>query len=189
MDIYFDTTDEVLAATDDTGAFSKSITIPPNASYETHWITAVGRHSGLAAQQAFLVSANWPMFRRLPVHDGFNPHETALSPATVGGLRLDWSFQTAQSAGSPMVVNGVVYFQTPLPGSAFALDASTGSLLWSYAPGAGGGSPAVANGVVYVRHARTTEALDAATGSLLWSFAARAGTGTPPPTVVDGVVT
>ena len=150
VDIYFDTTDEVLAATDDTGAFSKSITIPPNASYETHWITAVGRHSGLAAQQAFLVSANWPQFRRTQLQDGFNPHESALSPGTVGAVGLDWSFVTGDYVhSSPAVANGVLYVGSD-DGHLYALNPATGALDWSqtldqYVFS----SPAVANGIVY----------------------------------------
>src|ERR1700733_10360109 len=60
VDIYFDTTDEQLAVTNGSGAFGKTpIPVPANAVPGTHYVTAVGRHSGLAAQQAFTVDTDW----------------------------------------------------------------------------------------------------------------------------------
>jgi len=188
VDIYFDTAEQALTTTDAAGAFSASITIPANASYETHWITAVGRHSGLAAQTPLLVSSNWAQFRRGVYHQGYDQHETRLAPNTVGGLRLDWSFTIGSSVdASPSVANGVTYIQSDY-GFLYALNASTGALIWSYATGGSASTAAVANGVVYVgSNSGTMYALNASTGALMWSFT----TGSyieSSPAVVNGVV-
>jgi hypothetical protein len=76
VDIYFDTTDEALAAANANGTFRGAvIRVPAWAVPGTPWVTAVGRHSGLAAQAAFTVQANWPQFRDTPAHRGFNTSE------------------------------------------------------------------------------------------------------------------
>ncbi|MFI6006997.1 PQQ-binding-like beta-propeller repeat protein [Streptomyces sp. NPDC051366] len=64
---------------------------------------------------------------------------------------------------SPAVVDGAVYVNSD--GSAYALDAATGTRKWARATSRGTGpSPAVANGVVYVGNFECLYALDAATG-------------------------
>ena len=189
VDVYFDATDEALTVTDGTGAFSTSITIPSNASYQTHWVTAVGRHSGLAAQTPFVVSSNWPQFRRGAYHQATDPHESQLSPTTVGHLGLDWTYQTGgQIESSPAVVDGVVYIGSG-DGNVYALSASTGALIWSHATGGdiGYSSPSVVNGVVYIGSSDgNLYALDASTGGLLWSRAT-ANSGSSP-AIVNGVL-
>jgi outer membrane protein assembly factor BamB len=190
VDIYLDTTDVALGVTDGAGTFSKSITISSTATYETHWITAVGRRSGLAAQEPFVVSANWAQFRRTPLHNGYDPHENALSPESVGRLGPEWSYTTGGDINSsPAVVNGVLYVASS-DRDVYALDSSTGALLWSFDTGGdpAEASPAVVDGVVYVSSlSHKVFALNAATGSLLWSRGVHAGTGSSP-SVANGVV-
>src|SRR4051812_35316463 len=44
VDIYFDSTDEILAVTDANGRLAKhTFTVPSDASPGEHWVTAVGR--------------------------------------------------------------------------------------------------------------------------------------------------
>jgi hypothetical protein len=63
--------------------------------------------SMLAAQPAFAqvpcgptisplptLFVNWPQFGYDPRHSSCNPYEFILSPATVGNLVLDWTYQT-----------------------------------------------------------------------------------------------
>src|SRR5271165_6949544 len=50
IDIYFDTTDMVLAVSSSTGVFSNiALQVPAAAQPGTHWVTAVVRSSGSAA--------------------------------------------------------------------------------------------------------------------------------------------
>jgi len=86
----------------------------------------------------------------------------------------------------PAVSHGVVYFDS-FDNYAYALDASTGSLLWKYNIGnISGSGPAVANGLVFfTTNGGTTIALNAQTGAKLWSYQ----TSLPfLPAVVNGMV-
>jgi outer membrane protein assembly factor BamB len=190
VDIYFDTTDEALATTNASGAFrGVAVSIPASAVPGIHWVTAVGRHSGLAAQAAFTVRANWPQFRDAPTHRGFSTTENVLSPSSVSGLDNDWSYATGgQVNSSPVVASGAVYVGS-VDGSLYALNASSGALLWSFAAGASiEQSPAVANGVVYVgSNGDNVYALNASSGALLWSYDT-GGQVNSSPAVADGVV-
>jgi len=56
VDVYFDSTDMVVAATSSTGASSTSFTVPAATPTGTHWVSAVGRASGLSAQHSFGLS-------------------------------------------------------------------------------------------------------------------------------------
>ena len=76
IDIYFDTTDFCLAASDALGAFSCTINVPSSAQPQNHWITAAERVNGLAAQKAFTVRTDWPQFHgRDAKHTGYNKFE------------------------------------------------------------------------------------------------------------------
>jgi outer membrane protein assembly factor BamB len=190
VDVYFDTTDEALAVTNGTGNFSSvSIAVPAAAAPGTHWIAAVGRHSGSAAQSAYTVGTNWPEFGYSAKHKAANPYENVLSPSNVAGIDEDWSFTTGGAVeSSSAVVNGVAYVGSN-DGNVYALDAATGAQAWSFATGGAViSSPAVANGVVYVgSYDHKVYALNAATGAELWSFAT-GGIVTSSPAVANGMV-
>ena len=101
VDIYFDTTDEALASTGADGSFSGiTISVPGSAVPGTHFITGVGRHSGLSAQAPFKVNANWLQFRFANKHRGVNPYENVLSPANTRGKALD-PIGRARTTGDP----------------------------------------------------------------------------------------
>jgi len=191
VDIYFDTADEALAATNGQGQFSGiSIQVPAGAVPGTHWVTAIGRHSGLSAQTSFLVQTDWAQYRNIPKHTGTNPYENVLSPTNVANLDVDWSAPTgAAVASSPAVVNGVVYVGSG-DDHLYAFNAQTGAQLWS-ATTAGGvsSSPAVANGVVYVGSTFDDHlyAFNAQTGAQLWS-ATTGSLVSSSPAVANGVV-
>jgi outer membrane protein assembly factor BamB len=189
VDVIFDTTGAALAGADGTGSFGPiTVTVPASTTPGTHSISAEGRQSMLFAQAAFTVATNWPQFRDQPGHHGHNGTENVLSPATVSGMDLDWSFATGPTSSSPAVANGMVYVGSN-DNNVYALDATTGALQWSFATGNGvSSSPAVANGVVYVGSAdNNVYALDAATGALQWSFAT-GGDVYSSPAVANGVV-
>src|ERR1019366_5683255 len=193
VDIYFDTTDLALAATNPSGSFTGiRLTIPPSAVPGAHWITGVGRTSGLAAQTTFIVQTDWSQFRRGPQHHGYNPTENILNVSNVGDMQVRWTATTRGAVeSSPAVANGVVYVGSG-DDKVYAFNTATGQLIWSAAIGAPAAevasSPAVANGVVYVGAGDgKLYAFNAATGQPTWS----AATGQPiysSPAVANGVV-
>jgi outer membrane protein assembly factor BamB len=153
VDVYFDSTDLLLAVTNSSGSFSQSLDVPTSAQPGTHWVTAVGRVSGLAAQASFLVQTNWSMFHYNLQHSGYNPFENTLNPGNVAGLNQAWAAPTGSVIySSPAVANGVVYVASE-DDKLYAFNAGPGVLLsgWPVSTGASIlSSPAVANGVVYV---------------------------------------
>lgn len=140
------------------------------------------------SQTAFTVATDWPQFRDQPGHHGHNGTENVLSPLTVSGMDLDWSFAAEIGArSSPAVANGAVYVGGFW--DVYALDAAAGAAPWSFTTGDPiDSSPAVARGVVYVSSIdNRIYALNAATGAELWAFT----TGSyvySSPAVANGVV-
>jgi outer membrane protein assembly factor BamB len=190
VDLYIGTSDEALVATDGSGNFQYArLPVPRSSEPGTTWVSAVGRRSGRAAQQPFVVRANWAERGFGPAHRGTNPYENTLSPLNVGGIDRQWSHATGDAVlSSPTVVNGVVYIGSE-DGEVYALNASTGAKRWSYATGGSIlSSPTVVNGVVYIgSFDANVYALDAATGAKLWNYATGSAISSSP-AVVNGVV-
>jgi len=190
VDLYVGETDEALVASNATGAFSHGgFSIPASTQPGTAWISAVGRRSGLAAQDAFTVRTNWPEQGFGPAHRGTNPYENTLDMSNVGGIDRQWSYRTGQVVdSSAAVVRGVVYVGS-WNDDVYALSATTGVKLWSYKTGGTvESSPTVVNGVVYVGSGDdNVYALKATTGAKIWSH--KTGNAVySSPTVVNGVV-
>jgi outer membrane protein assembly factor BamB len=188
VDVYFDLTDLTLAVTSATGTFSCTLTVPAMAAPGTHWVTAIGRASGLAAQKALTITTPWAQFRKGPFHQGHNPLENVLASSTVVGLNEAWSYPTgADVYSSPTVANGVVYVGSH-DKKVYALNATTGAFKWSYTTGGSVySSPAVANGVVYVGSTDfNVYALTASTGTLLWTGTTGGQIFLSSPAVADG---
>lgn len=153
-------------------------------------VTDLGRRKVLAVLGASLVIAlsirpagagspgknvvpagQWPKFHYDLASTGFNPHETILSPSTVGGMALKWMFKTGAAVGSePAIVDGVV-FSANLGGKLFAVDAATGTQVWRQSAGEFPGNLTVAQGKVFVGTLSddTLHAFDVATGVEQWS--------------------
>ncbi len=103
-----------------------------------------------------------------------------------------WHFATKNTAsGSPLEVNGVVYFGSSLdngPGTLYALRVSDGTQLWQYATDGYINTPAVANGIVYITSgAVKLAALRASDGHQLWKQSIDANL-VQPLQLVDGVL-
>ncbi len=189
IDVYVDTTDTLLLVSSATGTFSGSVTIPATASPGKHYITAIGRHSGDAAQKAFTVSTNWSEFHFGTGRKGLNPYENVIDASNVSDLDIAWRATTGTAIfSSPAVANGVVYVGS-YDDNLYAYNATTGALLWSATTGSRiESSPAVANGVVYVgSQDDKLYAYHATTGALLWS-ATTGSTIASSPAVANGVV-
>src|SRR5581483_2341997 len=133
---FFDTTDVALAGTDSAGNVSGvTIAVPASAVPGRHWISLEGRHTGLFAQQPFVVRTNWPQYKYSAAHRGYNAFENVLSPSTVPGLELAWRGTTGGTdASSPVVSGGVVYIGSS-DGNLYAFSATTHALLWTGATG------------------------------------------------------
>ena len=136
----------------------------------------------LAGEFARAQSADWPVYGG----NSNNSHFSALSqinPTNVNRLRVAWRYDTHQEfkgsemQANPIVVDGVLYAETPKL-HVFALDAARGRLLWSFDPN--GGKPPLTRfrhrGVVVTgdrvlfTYRNTLWALDRKTGVPIASF-------------------
>lgn len=127
--------------------------------------------------------AQWPMFRRDPLHSGFVPD------GELGELQVQWAAPLGGSVdSSPAVVDGVVYVGTS-DGEMCALIAQDGMEIWRYQTGgAVVSSPAVADGLVLFGSVdRFLYAVKADTGQLAWKYRTY-GPVVASPTCDEGVV-
>jgi outer membrane protein assembly factor BamB len=170
VDVYFDRTDLVLTVTDGAGAFSVQIQIPPSATPGTHWVTAIGRSSGLAAQKSYLVRTNWPSFRSTPQHAGRNRYENVLGPWNLGDLEELWAARTGGFIlGGACVYNGLAYVGS-FDGKLYAFNAASGALSWSKSLGGQiVTTPAIAGNRIYAGSTNGTIAAYSLTGGAVWS--------------------
>src|SRR6185312_1172995 len=159
IDIYFDTTDELLAISDANGRISKhTFKTSADTLPGQHWVTAVGRRDGDAAQKPFTASTTWAEFGFKPKGGRNNSWENVLAPSNVKKLDTAWRAQAGDyrfgADSSPAVANGIVYagFDNPVccSGLLAAFDATTGAHLWTLSGDATEASPAVANGTLYI---------------------------------------
>lgn len=134
VDIYFDTTDEVLIITDSTGAIPKTLLkIPASAVPGPHWVSAVQRSTQTGAQVLFTVQTSWAQQGFGPSHQGWNPYENVLNTSNVGSLDLLWSNQFGYDQRSSLSVVGSRIYFTGNNEHIFAAKSSDGTLAWSYA--------------------------------------------------------
>ena len=188
VDVYVDTTDTLLLVSSSTGALGGSVTIPAAAQPGKHYVTAIGRHSGDAAQGSFLVTTPWAEQAYGAAHMGFNPYENTVNSGNVASLGILWQIPATGLGSAPAVANGRVFVGTNAGIEAVA--ALTGSVLWKaltstsfYA------SPAVIGLTLYIGDGSnaTMYALNAATGAVIWSQAT-SGAFESSPVVSGGLV-
>jgi outer membrane protein assembly factor BamB len=173
VDIYVDTTEAVLAVTDNAGLLSTTIKIPASATPGVHYVTAVGRRSGSAAQATFTVRTNWYQAGFDSFGTGNNPYENVLSPTTVGKLRELWRFAPGAVAMDTPVVSANVVYAAFGDGTVRAVDAVTGAQRWSrqingtflYSP------PTVLGNTLYIGSTDgNLYAINTANGAVQWTF-------------------
>jgi hypothetical protein len=151
VDVYFDTMDIALAASNSLGVISIVVQVPASGQPGGHWVTLDARSSHLAVQKAFTVNTNWPMLGFGPADAGVNPFENTLSPSNVSQVGMAW---TEPSGGygnpSPFIEYNGTIFVGDVNGVARAYS-STGTLLWSATEPADFqfGSPASNGGLVF----------------------------------------
>jgi outer membrane protein assembly factor BamB len=137
IDIYFDTTDFCLAASDASGAFSCTINVPSSAQPQNHWITAAERVNGLAAQKAFTVRTDWPQFHgRDAKHTGYNKFENTLYAFNAVTAAPVPGFPVIVDAGfsidaTPSIANDRLFIGS-FDGKLYGFNALNGSTLPNY---------------------------------------------------------
>ncbi|HKP64529.1 MAG TPA: PQQ-binding-like beta-propeller repeat protein [Polyangiales bacterium] len=113
--------------------------------------------------------ARWTMMGYDATNTYHQVNEKQLTVDSVRGLKEQWRHKVdGFPAGSPVIVDGVVYITAT--GGTLAVDLATGRELWKQPVLAATASPAYADGALYV-HAATGAKLykvDAKTGSILW---------------------
>jgi len=191
IDIYWDTTDILLGTSDGNGNFGPlKYKVPSDALPGEHWISAVSRKKGIAAQALFTVNTDWAQRGFNASGKRYNPWENVITPDNVDQLEVAWTFTTGNYIeSSPAVVNGILYIGSN-DGVLYALDATTGNLKCSDVLGApiDYSSPAVANGIVYIGSTDgNLYALDAVTCATKWAYQT-GGVIESSPTVANGTV-
>ena len=168
VDLYLDTTDEELLVTSPTGTLKGSLTIPSSAQPGTHYITAIGRRSGDAAQYAFYVTTPWVEHGYGAAGLKWNPYENTINTGNVGTLGTQWDVTSNSLGNTPAVTSGRVIVNTTAGVQAYA--ATTGAVVWSSETSqAFYASPAVVGNVVYIGGSSPNfYALSATTGAQLW---------------------
>ena len=157
IDIYFDTHHLCLTVTDSVGQFRCPVKVPSSAQPVMHWLTAVERRTGIAAQQNLLVRINWSHFHGLGANRrGSNPFENTLRTTNVTHLDMLWTAPTVGLINSaPVVADGRVYVGAS-DGKLYAFDAVTGATAAGFPVDTVvpileiESSPVVAHGTVYV---------------------------------------
>lgn len=195
VDIYFDNQDEALAVTNDEGRFGRTrITVPGVAAPGPHFISAIGRNNGGAAQSRFIVNTDWTQTGFGPAQTNWNPYENVLAPENVYSLDALWvaSFGTygyGPESAAPTTYQGRVYVSWVGGGldELDAFDELTGANDWYNNFAA---SPAaISNGVLYSASEGYLAAFNAATGARIGQFTFNEDDYPPPPAVVaDGEV-
>jgi polyvinyl alcohol dehydrogenase (cytochrome) len=124
-------------------------------------------------------AGDWPGWQKDVRGTRYNAAETEITPSTVAGLKLKWSFvfpelKDSAPASQPAVVGHTLYVGGG-DGKIYALDARTGETLWVSDRAATAGAavhsgPAVADGkVIFGDYQGSLHALDAGTGRPVWS--------------------
>lgn len=170
IDIYVDTVDTELLVSSTTGTFTGSVQIPATAQPGKHYVTAIGRKSGDAAQGIFTATTSWTEQGFGAAHLGWNPYENTLNASNVGSLGTLWQISVNGLGSAPAVVSGRVFVGTSA--GLEAVSTLTGSKLWTAFPGSSFyASPAVVAGRLYIGDGNNAEmyAINAATGAVLWS--------------------
>jgi outer membrane protein assembly factor BamB len=190
VDVYVDTVDTLLAVSSATGTIKATVTMPASAQPGSHYITAIGRKSGDAAQTVFKVSTNWIESGFGAAHLAWNPYENTLSTSVVPSLELQWAAPIPYCWGSPAVVNGTAYVGSGSSGGFFALNAATGAVKWSVDAGASFyGAPVFAANVVYVEDTGgVVHAFNAANGTQLWTVTLPGGYSVYPLVFASGIL-
>jgi outer membrane protein assembly factor BamB len=167
-----DTTDSLLLVSTVTGTLTGQVVIPASATPGQHYITAIGRHTGDAAQTHFTVTAPWTELGFGAARRSLNPYENVFSPSTVSTLGQNWEVFINGFGDAPAVIGGKAIFGT---GAGLkAISTTTGAVLWTALPTSiSYASPVVSKNIVYIGEGGTGNfyALSLSTGKTIWTTA------------------
>jgi outer membrane protein assembly factor BamB len=185
VDIYVDTVDTLLLVSSATGTLTGSVSLTKTTQPGPHYITAIGRRSGDAAQAAFTVTTPWDEFGFGAAHMGWNSWENTLDINSVGSLGPLYGVATGAIYSSPSVANGHLYVSSQSGNGLEALSTTSGAVLWKAETAARfAASPALSGNALYIGSAEDTMyAVNANSGAQIW---ATAGGGSFSSPVVSG---
>jgi outer membrane protein assembly factor BamB len=186
VDIYVDTVDTLLLVSSSTGTFSNSVSLPKTTQPGPHYITAIGRRSGDAAQASFTVTTPWSELGFGAAHHSWNPFENTLDAGAVASLGPLYAVSTGAGSSSPVVANGRIYVGSPSGSGIQSLSTASARVYWkAEAASAFDTTPAVADDIVYIGSEQAMMyALNATSGKQYWATAGGSGFDSSP--VVSG---
>lgn len=117
-------------------------------------------------------AARWLMYNGDPTGSRHNPRERRLTPATVGGLHVAWTFPTDGAVAGTPVVNGSRVYAGDQSGTFHALRATDGHRFWSTAlDGAVTATALVTNRNIVVGDLKGhVYGIDRRTGAIAWQI-------------------
>jgi outer membrane protein assembly factor BamB len=173
VDIYVDTADTLLLVSSSTGTFSGSVSLPKTTQPGPHYITAVGRRSGDAAQAVFTVTTPWNELGFGAAHYSWNPWENTLDVGTVQSLGPLFAIPTGAIYGSPSVSKGSIYVGSQSGNGVESLSTTSASVNWKAETASTfDTSPAVSLNAVYIGSEQgMMYSLNATSGAQNWATA------------------
>jgi hypothetical protein len=135
LDVYLDTTNVAVAATNASGGSSTAVTVPASTQPGAHWITLKDSHSGAAAQVQYFVRTDWPQPGFGAQGRRSNPYENTLNPSNVSGLQVAWASPAGGFANASPFVEYAGYTYVGDAADTIHAYRPSGSLLWSASPG------------------------------------------------------
>src|SRR5262245_17773712 len=107
--IHWDTAELGRGTANSRGALILILNVPKEAVPGPHDVTAISAEGGDVSKAVFTVRTNWTQFHGHPDRSGANPFENVLSPATVGGIIINYRVPTNVALyGSPVICDGSV---------------------------------------------------------------------------------
>ena len=188
VDVYIDTTDTLLLVSSATGTLTGSVTLPASALPGAHYVTAIGRRSGDAAQAAFTVTTPWAELGFGAAHRGWNPYENTVGVGNVASFGELWSAGAYSNGTMPAISQKKVVVATTAGVAEFST--STGTQIWSsLTSNAFYGSPAISGTSVYIAsiNAAALYTLSLTTGATLHTTTLGSGAYSSP-VVANGIV-
>jgi len=151
-----------------TGAFRAPVTLPTTTTLGAHTIQVTDTSTGLTQQITVTLKAEWNQFGFTAAGARYNPYETAIGPANVNQLTLDWSATTGYTGPvMPTVAEDDLLLSNQAAHYLTNLNATSGHQIWQDYPISAQSQPAVANGLVYVGD-YYFKALNIETGAVVW---------------------